>query len=124
MDGATKKQLLEYSAKPKSRGKKFGPWRQSSGAPEWPRERTIGFLRRQGRSLVREACEQGWHLRLMDFVAGQHRLPQQGEIEDLVIQHQAIEAALRGTPAASRILTIRDRVANELLAAVEMKLAS
>lgn len=112
MDPAHKKRLLDYSANPAPEG--FRSWREfdtvqkvdengngvvdSEGLPKmiqrekprWQTGQTVEWLRRYGRQMALNACDQGWHMQLIDYVQHRHRLPNDTEIEQLVLDRNKI----------------------------------
>lgn len=113
MNPTEKTRLLEYSAGPRPR--KVKNWQRyelvqkmnANGAPifdgsggpimerapvkSWTFDFTAQWLRRTDYQLARSAADQGWHMRLLDFVSKQHRLPRSDEFSALIEQQQEID---------------------------------
>lgn len=89
----------------------------------WSTEHTINWLRRSGRELVQNACRDGWHINLIDFVQHQHRLPNGEECEALVMDFDKIERGTEHHPKRHVILKKREEVKAELLKPIELKAA-
>lgn len=135
MNSTAKKELLAYSANPAPR--RFRSWaekerlpdlvrptgetfRQYRDKPTWTMERTVAWLRRNGGRMVQEACNHGWHMRLLDYVSHRHRLPNRDDIEALVED----QLNLNRVKMPPKIIEARERLKGELMAPVEMKMAS
>lgn len=97
--------------------------KREPGKAEWPSARTIMFLKSKAMPLVRNACRDGWHLRLHEFVSYKHRLPNADEIDDLVAEHMKIERMLEtDNPAIfskQKSLEGREKVKRMLLEPLE-----
>ena len=141
MDPAEKKKLLEYSAKAKPQP--FTSWAvfeekpvltdlgqpvfDADGAPKtkkvekpsWTTPETLNWLRRYGRELSQNACRDGWHMRLLDYVAHRHRLPSPDEIETLVLEQGRIDQA----KLPQSVLNTRAALKAELLKPLELRAA-
>lgn len=91
--------------------------------PRWSTEATVNWLRTRGRDLTRNACRDGWHINLIDFVQHQHRLPRPDECEELVLDFQKLERETEFSPKRQEILKKREQVKAELLKPLEMKAA-
>lgn len=139
MNAAEKKRLLEYSAMAKP--KRFRNWQRyeyrqkqaSNGQllfdPDgeaimarvpvhpWPVDLVVDWLRRTDYRLARASAEQGWLLRLIDFVAKQHRIPGADELDMLVEHQQQIDKVNFSDAHKERRESIRQR----LLANLELK---
>lgn len=138
MDATEKKRLLAYSAQPKRRPneKMFKNWREferkavigQDGAPmhnvdgspvmedvqipQWSFDATVNWIRKHGRQIARQACDEGWHMRLLDYVSHRHRLPSANDIEDMIYEQKIIDRA--NLPASC--YETRERRKSELLA--------
>lgn len=84
--------------------------------PRWSTEATVNFLRAHGRQLARNACRDGWHISLIDFVQHQHRLPGGDECELIVADFHKIEAATQNSAKRPQILETRDKIRHAILA--------
>lgn len=51
----------------------------------------MNWLRKNGKGLAAQACEQGWHMRLIGYVAYRHRIPTADHIEELILESQRID---------------------------------
>lgn len=89
--------------------------------PRWSREAGITFLKTKGRELTRAACRDGWHVMLLDFVQYRHRLPNDAECEQLVIDHQKVEAATPHSHKRPEILKKRADLAEQLLEPLQLQ---
>ena len=81
----------------------------------WSTEAAINFLRSKGRQMAREACRDGWHVNLIDFVQHQHALPNPDECEQLVRDFQKIEHWTQHSPKRQQILENRERIKTQLM---------
>ncbi len=99
------------------------PIMETVEVPRWSTEATIAFLRANGRELTRNACRDGWHINLIDFVQHQHRMPNQAECEELVLDFQKIEQTTQHSQKRPQILAKRVEIKNELLKPIELKAA-
>lgn len=89
--------------------------------PCWSTDHTIDYLRHQGRELTRTACRDSWHINLLDFVQHQHRLPNQDECEQLVLDFQKIEQATEHSRKRREILEKREAIKTELTKPLQLK---
>ena len=89
--------------------------------PRWSKEAGINFLKAKGRELTRAACRDGWHVMLLDFVQYRHRLPNDAECEELVMDHQKVEAATPHSIKRPEILKKRADLAEQLLEPLQLK---
>ncbi|WP_420415269.1 hypothetical protein [Roseibium sp.] len=141
MDPAEKKKLLDYSANPAPEGfrswveyeqkpvlTEFGqPVHDQNGAPKmkqverprWSTPDTVNWLRRWGRDMAQNACRDGWHMRLLDYVSYRHRLPSPDDIEALVLEQQRID----WSKPSQQVVEMRQRLKSDLLKPLELQAA-
>jgi hypothetical protein len=99
------------------------PIMETVEVPRWTTPETVNWLRRYGRELTQNACRDGWHINLIDFVQHQHRLPNGEECEALVMDFDKIERGTEHHPKRHVILKKREEVKAELLKPIELKAA-